>query len=84
MTCGAGEAVIVWSLETGTVQHCLRLNQPKSCNLATHCLMACAWITGEDNGEEEERGRGSHACIVSGGYDGKVTRWSLGHNKMLT
>jgi len=73
--CGAGEAVVVWSLATGTCRHHLSLDAPRQCHLATRCLLSCAWIIGGDFEAEEEEKGGSRLSLVSGGYDGNVTRW---------
>ena len=79
---GAGEAVFVWSLATGTLRHILRRDELRQCHLATRCIMACTWITGADS-ETKEKQKGeqegeSHLSIIAGGYDGTVTQWLIG------
>ena len=63
--CGAGESIVIWSLERGTLDYNIHLNSLKHCNLSTNCIMSLQWL--DDEG----------TSIVWGGYDGNVTQWFL-------
>jgi len=77
--CGASESITIWSLPLGSVLVILHLRSPKYCNLATHCILALAWIN--CNHEEEKEGRSggksgsNEVSLISGGYDGNVSQW---------
>lgn len=66
---GSGEAIRVWDSQAPwTLLHYLTLpRHPAGCCLATNCLLTLDWW-GEDS-----------ARLVSGGYDGVVTVWTLAH-----
>jgi len=63
---GSGESIMVWDRDLWTMLHYLPLQRPPSgCCLATNCIMTLDWFH-EDSG-----------ILVSGGYDGVVTMWTL-------
>lgn len=63
---GSGESIMVWDRGLWTMLHNLPLQRPPSgCCLATNCIMTLDWFH-EDSG-----------ILVSGGYDGVVTMWTL-------
>mmetsp|Transcript_13017 Transcript_13017/g.36642 ORF Transcript_13017/g.36642 Transcript_13017/m.36642 type:complete len:484 (-) Transcript_13017:297-1748(-) len=64
---GSGESIMVWDRESWSLVHYLPLQKehPSSCCLATNCIMTLDWFH-EDSG-----------ILVSGGYDGVVTLWTM-------
>lgn len=63
--CGKSEIITIWSLPEGIMVRALHLGSlPRMCNLTTRCIMAVSWIPGK-------------CCLVSGGYDGDVSKWFL-------
>ena len=63
---GSGESIMVWDRGLWTMLHCLPLQRsPSGCCLATNCIMTLDWFH-EDSG-----------ILVSGGYDGVVTMWTV-------
>jgi WD40 repeat protein len=64
---GSGESIMVWDRDLWTMVHYLPLQRsPLGCCLATNCIMTLDWFRGDDSG-----------ILVSGGYDGVVTMWTL-------
>jgi len=61
--CGAGETIHVWSLSLGIIQFTLQLSAIRHCNLSTNCIVCIAWS--------------NETCLLSGGYDGNVSKWVL-------
>lgn len=61
------------------LQHRIQLNSNQQCNLCTNCIMALDWFIDIEEDEDEDAGDGRRhrvvVSIVSGGYDGTVTRW---------
>lgn len=63
---GSGESIMVWDRDLWTMMHYLPLQRPpSSCCLATSCIMTLDWF-------HQKSG-----ILVSGGYDGVVTIWTL-------
>lgn len=63
---GSGESIMVWDRDLWTMVHYLPLQRsPSGCCLATNCIMTLDWFR-DDSG-----------ILVSGGYDGVVTMWTL-------
>jgi len=62
--CGVDEAVYVWHHPSGTVAAVFHLNNVIHCCLATSCIN-CITFTCDG------------CCVVTGGYDSKVTIWQL-------
>lgn len=63
---GSGESIMVWDRDVWTMLHYLPLQRsPSGCCLATNCIMTLDWFH-DDSG-----------ILVSGGYDGVVTMWTL-------
>jgi WD40 repeat protein len=63
---GSGESIMVWDRDLWTMLHHLPLQRaPSGCCLATNCIMTLDWFH-DDSG-----------ILVSGGYDGVVTMWTL-------
>ncbi|OEU06474.1 hypothetical protein FRACYDRAFT_254491 [Fragilariopsis cylindrus CCMP1102] len=64
---GSGESIMVWDRDLWTMVHYLPLpRSPSGCCLATNCIMTLDWFRNDDSG-----------ILVSGGYDGVVTMWTL-------
>jgi len=73
---GAAETIIVWSLRYGTVISCFKLNTIKTCNLHTSCILSLLLVNNNaytNTGEKILK----ENVLLSGGYDGNVTRWIL-------
>lgn len=63
---GSGESIMVWDRDLWTLLHYLPLQTPpSSCCLSTNCILTLDWF--HDNS----------GILVSGGYDGVVTMWTL-------
>lgn len=63
---GSGESIMVWDRVLWKMLHSLPLQMsPSGCCLATNCIMTLDWFH-ENSG-----------ILVSGGYDGVVTMWTL-------
>lgn len=63
---GSGEVIMVWDRDLWTLSHYLPSERhPSSCCLATNCIVTLDWFH-EDSG-----------VLISGGYDGAVTLWTL-------
>jgi len=63
---GSGESIMVWDRDTWTMLHYLPLQRPPSgCCLATNCILTLDWFLDDSQ------------ILISGGYDGTVTMWTL-------
>ena len=63
---GSGESIMVWDRDTWTMLHYLPLQRtPSGFCLATNCIMTLDWFHDDSQ------------ILISGGYDGTVTMWTL-------
>ena len=69
---GSDERILIWTLDSKSVwslQHHLNaIRTTRTCSLGSNCVLSLQWLADEGLG-----------VFVSGGYDGCVSMWTVGH-----